>query len=238
MEPFLLSLSLLLLSVSAEILKVDPDSDQFFSGEAMVLRCEELWSVKRRTESAVVQSCGLNKDFGSIKSGCLIFNLAHPRDSGLYWCESAAGDKSPERPLSVTDRDLILDAPALPVLAGSDITLRCRVRPRSGLSPVLMKDGAEVQDGPEWNFTVSKEDEGEYSCRDKRGAESERRSLTVTDPPTSTPFTSSPPPPPLLSYPSMWLLWLVRPLLVSSPYAVCTVLLVLIYREQRRTGNP
>ncbi|XP_055085109.1 uncharacterized protein LOC117386389 [Periophthalmus magnuspinnatus] len=113
-------------------------------------------------------------------------------DSGLYWCESAAGKRSPERPLSVTDRDLILDAPALPVLAGSDITLRCRVRSTSGLSPVLMKDGAEVQDGPEWNFTVSKEDEGEYSCRDKRGAESERRNLTVTDPPTTNPITSSP----------------------------------------------
>ncbi|XP_055079970.1 deleted in malignant brain tumors 1 protein-like [Periophthalmus magnuspinnatus] len=39
------------------------------------------------------------------------------------------------------------------------------------------------------------------------------------------------------SSPSVWMLWLVRPLLVSSPYAVCTVLLVLIYREQRRTGS-
>ncbi|XP_055079978.1 CD5 antigen-like [Periophthalmus magnuspinnatus] len=36
------------------------------------------------------------------------------------------------------------------------------------------------------------------------------------------------------SFSSPW----VRPLLVSSPYAVCTVLLVLIHREQRRTGSP
>ncbi|XP_055079994.1 scavenger receptor cysteine-rich type 1 protein M130-like [Periophthalmus magnuspinnatus] len=48
---------------------------------------------------------------------------------------------------------------------------------------------------------------------------------------------SGPPSPPPPSSPSVWMLWLVRPLLVSSPYAVCTVLLVLIYREQRRTGS-
>ncbi|XP_055080280.1 antigen WC1.1-like [Periophthalmus magnuspinnatus] len=50
-------------------------------------------------------------------------------------------------------------------------------------------------------------------------------------------FNCSDPPSPPPSSPSVWMLWLVRPLLVSSPYAVCTVLLVLIYRGQRRTGS-
>ncbi|XP_055080281.1 CD5 antigen-like [Periophthalmus magnuspinnatus] len=57
--------------------------------------------------------------------------------------------------------------------------------------------------------------------------------VKCSGPPSSLPPPSPPPP----SSPSMWMLWLVRPLLVSSPYAVCTVLLVLIYREQRRTGS-
>ncbi|XP_055012058.1 protein turtle-like isoform X2 [Boleophthalmus pectinirostris] len=169
---------------SPGLLKVEPDSDQFLSGEIISLTCEEQWSVKRnRTGSDQVQSCGRNKDFGFIsESRCVIFNPSPSSASGLYWCESAAGLRGPQRPLSVTDRLLILDGPALPVTAGSDITLRCRTRTRSGLSPVLVKDGSVVHSGSDWSFTVSKEHEGEYTCKDQTtGAESERRSLRVTE---------------------------------------------------------
>ncbi|KAK7939129.1 hypothetical protein WMY93_002455 [Mugilogobius chulae] len=270
------------------------------------------------------------------------------------------------------DRNLTLDSPALPVQTGSDITLRCRIRPGSGLSPVLLKDGKEVHKGLEdYSFTVSKEHEGEYICKDKteesekrrlqvtgiteerggvrgegrsqrrgeeseerggvrgegrsqrrgeeseerggvrgegrsqrrgeeseergeeseerggvrgegrsqrRGEESEKRGgvrgerrsqrslsnspsfinvlmcLFTTGPtivPTTLPSlfsspsplspspTPSPSPSPPFPSPSppFWLMWVLRPLLVFSPYGVCTVLLVQVYRGQRRSGT-
>ncbi|KAK7939130.1 hypothetical protein WMY93_002456 [Mugilogobius chulae] len=166
-----------------ETLTVDPDSDQFFSQEDIKLSCESEWRVKRtRTGSDQVQSCGRTGGgfgkIGSDNSTCLLYNSSLS-DSGLYWCESVTGGRSPQRLLTVTDRNLILDSPALPVQTGSDITLRCRIRPRSGLSPVLLKDGAVVQNKSEWSFTVSKEHEGEYICKDTT-EESEKRRLQVT----------------------------------------------------------
>ncbi|KAK7939119.1 hypothetical protein WMY93_002445 [Mugilogobius chulae] len=218
-------------------LRVDPDSDQFFSGEDIQLSCESEWRVKRtRTGSDQVQGCGRRDGgFGSLDaadSTCFLYDLSSS-DSGLYWCESAAGGRSPQRLLTVTDRNLILDSPALPVQTGSDITLRCRIRPGSGLSPVLLKDGAVVQNKSEWSFSVSKEHEGEYICKDTT-EESEKRRLQVTDPPPTTAATTlsstslfpSPPSP----SPPFWLMWVLRPLLVFSPYGVCTVLLVQVYR--------
>ncbi|KAK7909353.1 hypothetical protein WMY93_014037 [Mugilogobius chulae] len=207
-----------LLNQSQKTLRVNPDSDQIFSRETIQLTCESEWRVKRtRTGSDQVQSY-----------------------SGLYWCESAAGGRSPQRLLTVTDRNLILVSPALPVQTGSDITLRCRRRRGSGLSPVLLKDGEEVHKGLEdYSFTVSKEHEGEYICKDTT-EESEKRRLQVTDPPPTTAattlsFTSLFPSP--SPSPPFWLMWVLRPLLVFSPYGVCTVLLVQVYRGQRRSGT-
>ncbi|KAK7909352.1 hypothetical protein WMY93_014036 [Mugilogobius chulae] len=57
---------------------------------------------------------------------------------------------------------------------------------------------------------------------------------------TTLSFTSlfpSPSPSPPPPSPPFWLMWVLRPLLVFSPYGVCTVLLVQVYRGQRRSGT-
>ncbi|KAK7939132.1 hypothetical protein WMY93_002458 [Mugilogobius chulae] len=95
------------LLIQTSSLKLDPDSDQFFGGEDIRLSCESEWRVKRtRTGYDQVQSCGRRDGgFGRIginDSSCFLYDLS-PSDSGLYWCESAAGGrKTKERLLTVT----------------------------------------------------------------------------------------------------------------------------------------
>uniref|UniRef100_A0AAV2KIQ4 Ig-like domain-containing protein n=1 Tax=Knipowitschia caucasica TaxID=637954 RepID=A0AAV2KIQ4_KNICA len=103
MALLLFCLTLLPPLVSPEILMVEPDSDQFFSSSTISLKCEAQWTVKRKSGSRV-ESFGLDKDFGNFdktSSTCLLNTLV-PSDSGVYWCESADGTRSPERLLSVT----------------------------------------------------------------------------------------------------------------------------------------
>ncbi|KAG7236282.1 hypothetical protein INR49_001198 [Caranx melampygus] len=116
------------LAVCAVFLSASPNRLQFLPEESVSLRCEGHqsfgWTVKRTTQKRT-QTCG--KDFGIHHgSSCIISDMFSWSDSGVYWCENNDGQKSPEVTVSVSD--VILEIPLLPVIRGSDVTLRCRAK--------------------------------------------------------------------------------------------------------------
>lgn len=72
--------------------------------------------------------------------------------------------------LCCPDRPFIMEIPALPVMAGSDVTLRCRNRYGSTIPVNFFKFGrhsAPIRAAPEGEFTISnvqQSDEGFYWC--------------------------------------------------------------------------
>ncbi|XP_067435953.1 low affinity immunoglobulin gamma Fc region receptor III-B-like isoform X1 [Thunnus thynnus] len=257
----LLGVSVLLLSgptVSAVSLSVRPNLQQLFSDSKLTLRCDEDgqtadgWTVKR-TAGGKTKQCGTSQqNFGRIEgSSCFISTLL-PSDSGVYWCENSSGKISEQINITVTGGQLILEVPALPVLTGSDVTLRCRFRDGFTHPVNLLKNGepSRAERTGEFNISnVQQSDEGFYSCSVDLFAESPRSRLRVKasphppppHPPTSS--SSSPPPSASPSRPSPPLsvdrglvLSLLCHLVVVCPFCISTVLMVSIYCS-RRTGN-
>ncbi|KAM4609859.1 cell adhesion molecule CEACAM20-like [Polymixia lowei] len=123
-------------------------------------------------------------------------------DSGMYWCESGA-ERSKTINITVTDGDVMLDSPALPVMEGGVVTLRCRTKNTpSSLPADFYKDGSLISTQSTREMTipaVSKSDEGLYKCKISGLGESPHSWLAVTEtnstppPPSSSPPLSSPP---------------------------------------------
>ncbi|KAI3375455.1 hypothetical protein L3Q82_003789 [Scortum barcoo] len=163
------------------VLRVLPNRAQFFLHESVSLSCElqgnsSVWTVKRNTTD-INEKCSTSWDRRN-GSHCLIEDL-YPSDTAAYWCESAAGEKSPAVSITVTDGSVILDSPALPVMEGDDVTLRCNSSETS--STDFYKDGLLIGSSSTGNMTivgVSKSDEGVYKCN-VSGAESPDSRLTV-----------------------------------------------------------
>ncbi|XP_062271178.1 hemicentin-1-like [Scomber scombrus] len=193
----LLGVSVLLLSGptdSAVSLRVSPDLQQFFIREGpLTLSCDEDgqtadgWTVKRTTRGGTkeeTRQCGDgDQRFGKIVgSNCIISSLSPNSDSGVYWCERS-GERSEEINITVTDLTFKLEIPALPVLTGSDVTLRCRTRDGSTPAFTLLKDGKAVTGSSKGELIISKvqqSDEGFYSCVNQN-VESARSRLRVKD---------------------------------------------------------
>ncbi|XP_042257808.1 low affinity immunoglobulin gamma Fc region receptor II-like isoform X1 [Thunnus maccoyii] len=253
----LLGVSVLLLSgptVSAVSLSVRPNLQQFFRRSTLTLRCDEDgqtadgWTVKR-TAGGETEQCGNSKqNFGRIEGSSCIISTLLLSDSGVYWCENSSGKISEHINITVTGGQLILEVPALPVLTGSDVTLRCRSRDGSTQAANLFKNGEPSRAGSTGEFTISnvqQSDEGFYSCYAELFAESPRSRLRVKasphPPPPPPPTSSSSSPPP--SRPSSPVsvdrglaLSLLCHLVVVCPFCISTVLMVSIYCS-RRTGN-
>ncbi|XP_051251062.1 uncharacterized protein LOC127360653 [Dicentrarchus labrax] len=217
----LLGVSVLLLSaltVSAVSLEVSPNRPQFFREESVCLKCvgdgqtADGWMVKRTAG-------GHNEDFGRFDGSCYNISYLSQSDTGVYWCGTSSGQKSNQINITVTDytgklffcsltlSGVILELPALPVMTGSDVTLRCRKRGVSTLEAFFFKNGVHIGSGPEGQFTISKvqqSDEGLYWCFIDQTVNSSRSWLRVRGPPALTtllpppppPVASSPPPPP------------------------------------------
>ncbi|KAA8589933.1 hypothetical protein FQN60_013298 [Etheostoma spectabile] len=74
-------------------LRVLPNRSQFFQYESVTLSCGPLggsagWRVKRNTSTNINEPCGRTNT-----TPCVISEL-YPFDTGVYWCESAAGECS------------------------------------------------------------------------------------------------------------------------------------------------
>ncbi|XP_038565669.1 uncharacterized protein LOC119896233 isoform X2 [Micropterus salmoides] len=96
------------------------------------------------------------------------------------------------------DSQVTLEIPALPVVAGSDVTLRCRTKDQVTLEAFFIRNGSKLGSGPEGQFTIrniSQSDEGLYWCYFDQTAESPRRWLSVRGPtaPSTSTCTSAPP---------------------------------------------
>ncbi|KAK2863619.1 hypothetical protein Q5P01_003152 [Channa striata] len=196
----LLGVSVLLLSrqtVSEVSLNVSPNLQQFFSGDSVSLSCVEDghtgegWTVKR-TRGGQTEECEVDhQDFGLFEDSTCFLDLL-PSYSGVYWCETSSGQRTDQINITVArkDKDLILEIPALPVMAGSDVTLRCKNKDGSTRAAFFLRnnkvtgDKAKVQE-----FTISEvqqSEEGLYSCSTDVSEPSPQSWLRVTDPPTTS----------------------------------------------------
>ncbi|XP_024866934.1 uncharacterized protein LOC108249154 [Kryptolebias marmoratus] len=260
----LLGVSVLLLlgtSGSAASLDISPNLQQFFSGQSVSLSCpedgQETGRSIRRSRGGRVEECGAAASgFGVLYGSTCVLDLLSSY-TGLYWCETHSGRRSEQVNLTVTRREdtaFALEIPALPVPAGSDVTLRCRYRNGSAVAAYFFRDRDNIGSMVTSHVLqeVQQSDEGLYWCSTDTFGSSPRSFLRVKDPPppppSSTSFSppdqtdpleasppplppSSPPPPPPPSA-----LQLLRHLLVICPYCVCTVLLASICCR-RTSGN-
>ncbi|XP_050924726.1 uncharacterized protein LOC108874226 isoform X3 [Lates calcarifer] len=209
----LLGVSVLLLSgltVSAVSLNVSPNRLQFFKEESVSLRCEGQvvsdGQTVKRTRGGQTEDCGPASGFGRFDgSSCIISGLS-VSDSGGYWCEDRADQINISVINTVTDKagvPVILEIPALPVMTGSDVTLRCRDKDNNRFKTFFFRDGKDLGSGPDGELPLSKvqqSHEGLYWCYRNKGVDSPQSRLRVRAPPSS-PLPPPPRPPPTTSPP-------------------------------------
>ncbi|XP_040887665.1 Fc receptor-like B isoform X2 [Toxotes jaculatrix] len=218
-------------------LNISPNRQQFFKGESVVLSCHGEFSSGwklRRISVVQNQTCGA-EGFGAFNgSSCNVSNLSPSWDRGVYWCEDSNGRSSTAVTITVSERSFIMEIPALPVLTGSDVTLRCRRRDGSAVPAHFFKFGrhsAPIKAEPTPEFTihnVQQSDEGFYWCSTGQRTSASSRLSVRADP--------SPPTNSASSISAFLLVKLLCHLLVISPYCISTVLMVLAYCS-RKTGN-
>ncbi|XP_039465017.1 uncharacterized protein LOC116328769 isoform X2 [Oreochromis aureus] len=248
------------LTVSAVSLHAKPDSKQFFSNCGQVsLRCvddkqtADGWTVKRTT-GGVTEDCGLAAGFDLDDSQCNL-NLCSPSD-GAYFCEASSGQRSDEVNITVSEKGVILEIPALPVITGSDVTLRCRQSNGDTVAAYFFFSGRLL--GSRYKehtiSNVQQSNEGLYWCATDLAGPSPKSFLKIRDPitafrssvapphletmrsssslPSSSHPTSSSSPPPQPPPSSMSVFRLLFHLLVFCPYFITTGLLLSIYLDQ------
>ncbi|XP_033182615.1 low affinity immunoglobulin gamma Fc region receptor III-like [Anabas testudineus] len=178
-------------------LNLSPNLQQFFERDSVSLSCVEdgqtVDGTVKRTRGGQTEDCGApGSSFGNFTgSSCIISELLQS-DSGVYWCETSSGRSRDQINFTVSGGELILEIPALPVLTGSDVTLRCRNRNGETVAAYFFKNNFSY-DGSKSEFILSRVqpfDEGLYSCSTDTLGESPQSWLRVRDPP---PTTSAPP---------------------------------------------
>ncbi|XP_042337422.1 high affinity immunoglobulin gamma Fc receptor I-like isoform X2 [Plectropomus leopardus] len=178
-------------------LRVVPNRSQFFQYESVSLSCESQrnssdWTIKRTT-SQKTEECFIS--WNNINGSLCFIDDIYTFNSGVYWCESAAGGCSNVINVTVTAGPVILDSPFLPVTEGDAVTLSCRTKKTSSnLAAVFYKDGVLIGSSSTGNMTlrrVSKSDEGLYKCS-VSGTDSPDSWLTVSGRPDSPPADSPP----------------------------------------------
>ncbi|XP_033182576.1 uncharacterized protein LOC113166623 [Anabas testudineus] len=203
----LLGVSVLLLSgltVSAVSLNLSPNRLQFFSGDPVSLSCVEdgqtVDGTVKRTRGGQTEDCGPDhQDFGLFQDSSCVLDLLSSY-TGVYWCETGSGQSSDRINISVHRKEdvaFILEIPALPVAAGSDVTLRCKNKDGSTRAAYFFRnnkvsgDKVKVQE-----FILSRvqpSDEGLYSCSTDASEPSPQSWLRVRDPlkPSAPPSTTT-----------------------------------------------
>ncbi|KAG7234422.1 hypothetical protein INR49_001232 [Caranx melampygus] len=172
----------------AASLRLTPDRLQFFIRESVSFHCEGTdgsAQLKRtRDDGEFSPICVMKRTSSGSSSSCTAAGL-YPIDSGEYWCETDGGERSNSINITITGGSVILESPALPVMEGNPVTLRCRNRtPSTNVSAAFYKDGLSIQSGRSSTLTisrVSRSDEGLYSCSISGAGESTTSRLTVTD---------------------------------------------------------
>ncbi|KAM4565471.1 sialoadhesin-like [Fundulus diaphanus] len=164
-------------------LTVSPGRSQFFEYETVSISCEQFgpgpWTVWTYTEPGLEMSQCVSKQ----SSSCTIKNLK-PLNTGVYWCESRHRDSSNAVNISVTNGDVILESPVLPVKPGHNVTLSCKHKLESSdKAATFFKNGSLIGAEPTGQLTlhnVSRATEGGYQCQ-TNGATSPTSWLLIED---------------------------------------------------------
>ncbi|XP_034533037.1 uncharacterized protein LOC117807747 [Notolabrus celidotus] len=108
---------------------------------------------------------------------------AYKTDSGRYWCESEAGERSNTVNITITGSAVILESPVRPVKEGDTVSLRCRSKETSFAHVAdFYKDGVHIGTGSTGETSirsVSKSHEGLYRCSISDFGESPQSWLAV-----------------------------------------------------------
>ncbi|XP_044198002.1 neural cell adhesion molecule 2-like isoform X1 [Thunnus albacares] len=216
-------------------LTVTPDSSQLFEYESLSLSCGENssstgWGVRRAVVTSdnntyEISSCG--DKWGTVTVfGCTIQTAKQP-DSAIYWCESAARQRSNSASITVHGGPVILQNPVLPVMEGDNVTLHCKTK-TSNLPADFYKDGSLIRTEPAGHMTihyVSKSDEGLYKCHNSSHGESPPSWLFVRGLSTAEASHHS-------------LLRIISFVVACCPYCISTVLMVSSYRHKPTGRRP
>ncbi|XP_041841797.1 roundabout homolog 1-like [Melanotaenia boesemani] len=218
-------------AAAAVYLNVSPNRQQFFKGESIQLSCgveggqSAAGLTLKRTLTDKTETCGADKAFRKCSGSTYTVSSLSSEDRGIYWCEDLSGEKSINVTITVSDQPFIIEIPALPVMVGSKVVLRCRIRNGSTTSVHLFKFGKHnkpLTAAPVGELTIiniQESDEGFYWCSD-HGKKSPSSHLTVTVFPIFSP-------PPITSASS--LLQLMRHLVVVGPFCISTALMISLF---------
>ncbi|XP_059210511.1 sialoadhesin-like [Centropristis striata] len=131
-----------------------------------------------------------------VRENSMTIRRVSKSDEGLYKCSISGAGESAESWLAVRAFDSVtLESPALPVMEGESVTLRCRNKKTSNLEAVFYKDGRLISSSStgETNiYSVSKSDEGLYKCSIPHGGESAESWLAVRGHQEASPVRPSP----------------------------------------------
>ncbi|XP_019209435.1 low affinity immunoglobulin gamma Fc region receptor III-like isoform X2 [Oreochromis niloticus] len=170
--------------VDAVSLRMVPNRLQFFEYESVTFYCEDAvyWEVVHNSKGKI-NSCS-HTNQGKAGSLCIIKSV-YPDDSGERWCETKGANRSNSINITVTAGSVILESPAVPVMEGEAVTLRCRNKTASSnFTSNFYKDGAHVHSNATEDMIiqkVSKSDEGLYTCNISGGGQSPESWLSVTE---------------------------------------------------------
>ncbi|XP_067436551.1 Fc receptor-like protein 5 isoform X2 [Thunnus thynnus] len=159
---------------------VDPNQLQFFEYESISFNCSGFHSP---TEWRVMQKRSSFNSQWETAAGSLNIKPVYTSHSGEYWCENEGGERSNTLNITVTNGDVILEIPALPVIEQQAVTLRCRKKTTSSNSPAdFYKDGHLIKTdytGKMNVHNISMSDEGLYKCKISGAGESPESWLAV-----------------------------------------------------------
>ncbi|RVE60809.1 hypothetical protein OJAV_G00184350 [Oryzias javanicus] len=229
-----LSLVLLNSAQAAVFVRVAPKRLQFFKYESFSVSCEDQkesqeaaqWRVMKMTQDGELHPCS---------SPCSITDAFPATDSGKYWCETNAGKTSREVNITVTAGCLILEAPVRPVTEGEGATLTCRCRDDVSdccYEADFYKDGVLISSPESMTITiqnVSRSDQGLYKCSVSGMEESPESFMTVRAPSRGLLVPS-----PDSDFTFLSGFGLILHLVVVTPYVLSTILLGLIFKDQRK----
>ncbi|XP_053199657.1 low affinity immunoglobulin gamma Fc region receptor III-A-like [Scomber japonicus] len=171
---------------------IQPNRLQFLEYEPVYFHCEVIdgstgWKIVYQSKQKI-PNCYTNS------SSCNIKNV-YLEDSGEYWCEAAGGRRSNSINITVTAGSVILESPALPVMEGNPVTLRCRNKTTStNLTADFYKDGLFNRSSSTGKMiinSVSKSDKGLYKCNISGAGESPESWLAVRESNNNAPPPSS-----------------------------------------------
>ncbi|XP_034713196.1 low affinity immunoglobulin gamma Fc region receptor II-like [Etheostoma cragini] len=172
--------------VSDAAFRIVPTRLQLFEYESVHLTCEGFnisAGCRVRTIKELMSTCSNDSVTSTVT--CTI-DFAFPSDSGEYWCEAGGGQRSNTVNITVTTGSVVLESPALPVMEGDAVTLRCRTKstPFSSRITNFYKDGRLVGSSPTGNLTIErvfKSHNGRYKCNIPGAGESPESCLAVTE---------------------------------------------------------